>query len=1060
MRLAFMPAVWLSLACTVLGQELPLSKKVTVKYENLPVAEALRDLGEKSGVRFTFEARLFEGADHVTFVARDQEAGRVAARLLGPRGFKLEQAEGAQVAVARRDPHDEFKVKTEALFEFAEKPKVTRNGDRVTIAFAAKGWCDATVAIEDASGKIIRHLASGVLGANAPEPFQWNSKQQTLVWDGKDDQDVYVDAKDAITVRVSLGLKPQFERTLFWSPHKRLGSAYPVLCAGPEGMFVAETYCLDHGTHGGTQLLLFDHDGNYQRTVYPFPSSKLGAVRGLAMHTTAAAGISAPLKQGYYGATLLPIGSIRFDDGKGGHQIFAGGLADTSGSAYRGPAFAVRDGALALCYGNLARLNADGSSGGLELVGPRTSIDIPAGAWLHAPEVACPISGALSPDRKWLYLAGYQFTGTSPRNRSWLCGVTRVPYDGSGGMTLFAGTLKPGEENGGTADGQFRVAPSVACDAQGRVYAADYMNDRIQVFAADGKHLKSIPAKKPASVAVHQKNGDIYVFSWLLVNRLITSGETRVDATFTHLGPFEDPQVKASGPLPLIGHSPVVGWNAVGGVQHRVGLDSWTEPPTLWVINGLSSVTSYSDDGSFRGKAAVGDSGSGWEASAFTLYREREGKLMPVRRFIDEVKKSVVRPEAPPYWRQRLYVNPANGKCYLGEPDSGVDNSFNQLVELDPRSGKVQLVNLPLGAEDLVFDQQGLAYIRTDTVVARYDSATWREIPWNYGEELTKHSYGMGAKEADLLSGLITPGHRSHNFWHLGGIDISVKGHLLVTTCNLIGVREQPKAQHGEPRFNYEGRRYEPGIYPGRNRWGELHIWDKHGKVVMQDVVPGIGHLNGVGIDRDDNIYLLSASRRVIGGKPYEPKLERDATGTLLKVAAGKSKTLSAGDGVPVPLSADSKPKRSLDLGGHGSYNHGWVEGAEWFYGGAGFCTPAGCICVNCRFDLDYFNRSFTSEPQLFSVAVLDSSGNLILRVGRYGNVQDGKPLIADGGPAETRSIGGDEVGLFHACFVATDTDRRLFIADQGNARILSVKLGYHAEEKIALKDVPDQVKK
>ena len=57
------------------------------------------------------------------------------------------------------------------------------------------------------------------------------------------------------------------------------------------------------------------------------------------------------------------------------------------------------------------------------------------------------------------------------------------------------------------------------------------------------------------------------------------------------------------------------------------------------------------------------------------------------------------------------------------------------------------------------------------------------------------------------------------------------------------------------------------------------------------------------------------------------------------------------------------------------------------------------------------------------------------------------------------RSIGGDEVGLFYACYVGTHTDKRLFIADAGNARIVSVKLGYHAEERVALKDVPDQPK-
>ena len=87
---------------------------------------------------------------------------------------------------------------------------------------------------------------------------------------------------------------------------------------------------------------------------------------------------------------------------------------------------------------------------------------------------------------------------------------------------------------------------------------------------------------------------------------------------------------------------------------------------------------------------------------------------------------------------------------------------------------------------------------------------------------------------------------------------------------------------------------------------------------------------------------------------------------------------------------------------------------------------------------------------------MLDTSGNLILRVGRYGNVDDGKPLVAAGGPPNTRSVGGDEVSLMHACFVGTHTDHRLFIADAGNERILSVKLGYHAEGKVALKDVPD----
>ncbi len=70
---------------------------------------------------------------------------------------------------------DEFKVKREEVFEFAQRPQVARDGDKVTIRFASKGYCDATMAIEDEQGRIVRYLASGVLGPNAPDPFQKNS---------------------------------------------------------------------------------------------------------------------------------------------------------------------------------------------------------------------------------------------------------------------------------------------------------------------------------------------------------------------------------------------------------------------------------------------------------------------------------------------------------------------------------------------------------------------------------------------------------------------------------------------------------------------------------------------------------------------------------------------------------------------------------------------------------------------------------------------------------------------------------------------------------------------
>jgi hypothetical protein len=124
--------------------------------------------------------------------------------------------------------------------------------------------------------------------------------------------------------------------------------------------------------------------------------------------------------------------------------------------------------------------------------------------------------------------------------------------------------------------------------------------------------------------------------------------------------------------------------------------------------------------------------------------------------------------------------------------------------------------------------------------------------------------------------------------------------------------------------------------------------------------------------------------------------------------------------------------------------------------GNAGFNLDCDCWQKTTQFALDLFARSFAPEIDQFSVAVLDTNGNLILRVGRYGNVDDGVPLDPKGAPPHPRLIGGDETAIMQGCHVATLSDRYLYIGDTGNARIAKDRLGYHAEEKIALKDVKD----
>ncbi len=937
--------------------------------------------------------------------------------------------------------HQEFRVRRAGPFEFAEKPTVARAGDEVTIRFTARAFCDVTVAIEDADGRIVRHLASGVLGENAPEPFQPNTRTQEIVWDGKDDAGAYIDDKDALTVRVSLGLRPQFERTLFWSPKKRIGPGNrPSFAFAPEGVYVYEGGGVDH-------IRLFTHDGNYVRTVYPFPpdwasvpdpsepdalQEALAGVKGLEWMTFPQDGRVLPVWRGLVQATLFTSGSNT------GHGTLAK-------YGYAASAMAVSGERLALTKRSLNRVATDGTTGGRPLEGPRTSFE--GRPYRGETPTGVPRSAAFSPDGRWLYLAGYRADG----RYSWLHGVARLDYEGDEPAETFLGDML----EAGTGDDRFRCPMAVAVDAAGRIYVADYMNDRIQVFNPDGELYRSVTGvPKPATIDVHPETGHMYVASWMLVNRFVE--EDLEHPTLTHYGPVDDPREIAEYPLPLVGHHSGVFMNRLRGLQHHVAVNFHTDPPTVWLVPGTGDTTERLSQlrRSYTGQWRD----SPWSATHYRLYQEQDGELVEKANFAEAVAEKVTRispPQAPATNRQRLYVDPTDGMLYVAEGDSGVGKAFRELLQVNPDTGRVDTVPLPFTTEEIAFDLDGHYYLRTDTHVARYirRDRDWREVPWDYGEQ--RDQPGFDGDGPRLIATLPLPGTGRPGCFHLGGFSVSPTRNIIVSCYNTerLAVRI-PGAFSAE--FD-EGRPYTPPMFPGRVRWAELHIWDQHGNPVRDDVVGGLPMTDGLALDAQGNIYVLAAANRVLDGEPYP--LERAET--LVKFPADGGRVLSKTRGA-IPLPADQHPDRPVDVE-RGFAGPAWVEGAEWMYGGVGYGGfnssrgGGGCACWNARFDLDLFARSFVTELNRFRVAVLDTNGNLILRLGKYGNVDDGVPLIRDGGPENPRSVGGDEVALCHPSYVATHTDRRLFIADYGNYRILSVKLGYHAEETVALRDVPDR---
>ena len=939
-------------------------------------------------------------------------------------------------AMAAASGLDEFRVKRQPVLDFAQRPAVTRNGDRVSICFAAKGYCDATVAIEDNRGRIIRHLASGVLGENAPPPFQKGRLEQTLVWDGKDDQGRYIDRKGNLAVRVSLGLKPQFEKTLFWGPHKRIGARPPLMAPTEQGVVVFDGLGVDH-------VRLFDHEGNYVRTIYPFPAGKLGQVVGLRWHTFPQDGRKLPLKGGFVQGSLLTSGTSGMSDA----EKHRGGVAAT--------AMAVHGSRIALVYNRLNRLAADGTTGGLPLTGPVVGLHGRISKNHKETILAGPTSAAFSPDGKHLYLTGYIWhwlVGGWQRTSGWFNVVVRLDSEKDAEPEVFLGSRKQWQT--GQGHDNFNMPTSVACGRAGRLYVADYLNDRIQVFASDGRYLKTLRTHRPSKLLLDHRTQELYAFSWRQL------GDKKFEPSLTRFGPFPDLKNVGTWDLPL---ESAVRSLSSSGQSYEAALDSYTDPPTLWLV-GRKPLWTRVDVHYWGPGTVVKAAEDPWMNAGIRLLVLKDGKWHVKRNFAEDVRKAVVRVKAPDFSRQRLYVNPKDQRLYVAE-DRGFGKSFCELVKIDPETGRISLVPLPFDAEDMAFDLNGLAYLRTDKIVARYDSRTWREIPWDYGEERRDVFFDTmtgGKRAPKVIAALPTPGNRPV-CWHQSGMWVSPKGHLAVACCSR---STPPTTKDWKQRIKTRvGKPYSPQLYPGRVRWNEIHIWDRHGKLLCEDAFPGMTQINGVHIDQHDALYVMASPARILDGEKYFNEM----SGTLVKVPPKRAKVIAANPRAPLPLSEEDRPNRPPDV-----YNShlgvAWVEGAEWLYGGVGYNgfntarAGGGCDCWHSRFVADYFNRSFAPEIGHYSIAVLDSNGNLILRIGRYGNADDGKPLRPQPPTPNTqhrtpRSLGGDEVALFHAAYLGVHTDRRLFIADAGNGRILSVKLGYHATEAIRLRDVPDGAK-
>jgi hypothetical protein len=189
----------------------------------------------------------------------------------------------------------------------------------------------------------------------------------------------------------------------------------------------------------------------------------------------------------------------------------------------------------------------------LPIKGPRVCFEHVA--FGNKVRIVGPTSAAFSPDGKWLYLTGFIWkTDYWAQSGDCLHVVTRMAYAEDKPPEVFAGLAKA-DDGYGSGNDRLCVPSSVACDAQGRVYISEFANSRIQIFAPDGKYLKTIATPNPARVTVDPRTGEIFSFSWPMFgcsNKVYTEKKLdlgTVKPSLCKLGTFDQP--KAANPLPL-----------------------------------------------------------------------------------------------------------------------------------------------------------------------------------------------------------------------------------------------------------------------------------------------------------------------------------------------------------------------------------------------------------------------------------------------------------------------------------------------------------------------------
>ncbi|MHC4915317.1 MAG: hypothetical protein ACYTGB_07475 [Planctomycetota bacterium] len=153
--------------------------------------------------------------------------------------------------------------------KFAAKPAASKAGGKVKITFSVSGKTDVEVAVLDSKGKVVRHLAGGVLGGKKPPPPPLKAgTSQSLEWDMKDDFGKPA-AGGPFRVRVRAGTGVKFGGFIGEDPYT-VGGVNSLACDEEGKLYVM--FRRGGANQDVDVLRVYSPDGKYLRTLIPGPA--------------------------------------------------------------------------------------------------------------------------------------------------------------------------------------------------------------------------------------------------------------------------------------------------------------------------------------------------------------------------------------------------------------------------------------------------------------------------------------------------------------------------------------------------------------------------------------------------------------------------------------------------------------------------------------------------------------------------------------------------------------------------------------------------------------------